>query len=317
MIWETIKDPRPRILGRSKFGPTEFDWDAQRIRLGRVWKASEAVLEGGDVFGRSHVASLDDDLGTNVTGINQQIPVKINPRLPLPVQQKLTELCSEISDIFATNLKSPRLTQLTKHSIDTGSTQPIKHKIRRVSPKVQTEINNQIDEMLQNGICRKSESPWNSPVILVTKKDGGIRFVIYYRTLNSMTKKDAYPLPNPRDIIDKLSGDQVFSKLDCCCVYWAVALEEKDIPKTAFSTPRGHFEMERMAFGLCHSQATYQRLIDRTLRNIGSTESYIDDILIHLSRIDQHINSLRQVFKRLRDAGIQLRADKCTSVSKK
>ena len=122
---------------------------------------------------------------------------------------------------------------------------------------------------------------------------------------------DQERLPNPRDIIDKLSGDQVFSKLDCCCAYWAVALEEKDIPKTAFSTPRGHFEMERMAFGLCNSQATYQRLIDRTMRNIGSTESYIDDILIHSSRIDQHINCLRQVFKGLRDAGIQLRADKC------
>ena len=92
-----------------------------------VWKASEAVLEGGDVFGRSYVASLNDDLDIKVTGINQQIPVKINPRLPLPVQQKLTELCSEFLDIFATNLKSPRLTQLTKHSIDTGSTQPIKH----------------------------------------------------------------------------------------------------------------------------------------------------------------------------------------------
>ena len=70
------------------------------------------------------------------------------------------------------------------------------------------------------------------------------------RLPNSMTKKNAYPLPNPRDIIDKLSGNQVFSKLDCSCAYWAVALEEKDIPKTAFSTPRGHFEMERMAFGL-------------------------------------------------------------------
>ena len=65
-----------------------------------------------------------------------------------------------------------------------------------------------------------------------TKKDGGIRFVVDYRTLNSMTKKDAYPLPNPRDRqIDKLSGDQVFSKLDCCSAYWAVALEEKDIPR--------------------------------------------------------------------------------------
>ena len=115
--------------------------------------------------------------------------------------------------------------------------------------------------------------------------------------------------------MDRLSGDEMFSTLDCCSAYWAVALEEEDIPKTAFSTSRGHFEMVRMAFGLCNSQATYQRVIDKALRGVKCTESYIDDILVHSSQPEQHISSLRQVFKRLREARIQYGPTSAASVS--
>ena len=94
--------------------------------------------------------------------------------------------------------------------IDTRNSPPIKHKMRRVSPAVQQNIDAQIQEMLQNGICRGSEYPWSSPVILVTKKDGGARFVIDFRGLNSVTIKDVYPIPNPRDILDGLIGDYLF-----------------------------------------------------------------------------------------------------------
>ena len=172
-----------QILGRDflkKFGSTEFDWDTQKIRLEPIWKPSEAIIDSGDVIGRSHVASLEEDRSNNITGNLRQPPVRINPELSLPLQEKLKELCNEFADIFATNLKSPQLTRLDTHCIKTGPARPIKHKIRRVSPKVKNEIDIQVKEMLNNGICRRSESPRNSPVILVTKKDGSTRFVIDY-----------------------------------------------------------------------------------------------------------------------------------------
>ena len=118
-------------------------------------------------------------------------------------------------------------------------------------------------------------------------------------------------MPNPRDILDTLNGDNYFSSLDCASAYWAVSIQTKDQRKTAFSTPRGHFEMTRMAFGLCNSQATYQRLMDQTLHGVKRSDSYVDDILIHSPSLRLHINDVRETLERLRCARIQLRADKC------
>ena len=60
--------------------------------------------------------------------------------------------------------------------------------------------------MLQNDIIQPSSSPWASPVVLVQKQDGGQRLCIDYRKLNSVTKKDTYPIPRIDDIQDTLAG---------------------------------------------------------------------------------------------------------------
>ena len=292
------------------FGVLEED---KSIRLGKIWKKGDSVIQGSDIFARSYVAELDSDDDIKIErDIAQRIPVKINPELPCQKQQALLDLCEEFSDVFAINTKSPQVTLLAKYTIDTGNSQPIRNKQRRVSPTVQYHINEQVEEMLSNGICQPSDSPWSSPVILITKKDGGTRFVIDYRGLNSVTRKDAYPMPNPRDILDKLSGSRIFSTLDCCSAYWAVPVDENDIWKTAFSTSRGHFEMLRMPFGLCNSPATYQRVIDKALKNVECTDTYVDDILVHSPKFEKHLSSLRAVLTRLRNTRIQLRPEKCS-----
>ena len=309
-----------RILGRDllrNFGPTEFDWDSHRVRLGSVWKDTRAILQGGDAISRSAVAALETETNKQVhisrgfATERERPKVSINPELPEGIRRELGSLVNEFSDVFAHNPKSPTVTPLAKHAIHTGDNLPVKNKQRRVSPSTQTMIDVQITEMLRNGICSPSNSPWSSPVILITKKDGGTRFVVDYRGLNDLTRKDAYPMPNPRDILDTLLGDNYFSSLDCASAYWAVGIEAEDQPKTAFSTPRGHFEMTRMAFGLCNSQATYQRLMDQTLHGVRHSHSYVDDVLIHSPSMQLHINDIREALTRLRRARIQLRADKC------
>ena len=128
-----LEDDCPiHILGRDflrRFGSKEFNWESKSIRLGKIWKKGDSVIQGSDIFARSYVAELDSDDDIKIErDIAQRIPVKINPELPCPKQQALLDLCEEFSDVFAINTKSSQVTFLAKHIIDTGNSQPIRNK---------------------------------------------------------------------------------------------------------------------------------------------------------------------------------------------
>ena len=178
-------------------------------------------------------------------------------------------------------------------------------------PQWGDEINSQLEELLSQELCRPSNSPWASNVVLVTKKDGKKRFAIDYRGLNSVTKKDAYGIPQVQAILDRLHGFQYFSVIDISAAYWCVPMRERDVEKTAFNTPRGLFEMLVMPFGLVNAQATFQRLMDNTLRGLKRTDSYIDDCIIYSHSFEQHMEDLRTVFTRLHQAKLHVKLMKC------
>ena len=108
-----------------------------------------------------------------------------------------------------------------------------------------------IDDMLQKAIIQPPSSLWASPIILVPKKDGSLRFCIDYWKLNSVTWKVAYPLPRMDDTLEALSGLKWFSTLDLICSYWQVEIEQKDEHKTVFHTREELFEFKVMPFGSC------------------------------------------------------------------
>ena len=122
-----------------------------------------------------------------------------------------------------------------------------------------------IKEMLLGGQIEPSDGPWASPVVLMTKKDGSTRFCVDYRRLNSLTVKDAYPLPRIDDSLRLLGNQQWFSILDLASGYWQVAMSADVKRKAAFVTHEGLFQCRDMPFGLCNAPATFERLMDWVL----------------------------------------------------
>lgn len=112
--------------------------------------------------------------------------------------------------------------------------------------------------MLTAGVVRESSSPWAAPIELVQKKCGAWRFCVDYRKLNNITHKDAFPLPRIEDSLTSLKQAEWYSNLDQASGYWQVEVEDSNREKTAFTTPFGLFEFERMPFGRCNAPATFQ-----------------------------------------------------------
>ena len=145
--------------------------------------------------------------------------------------------------------------------------------------------------MVEVGAIRRSFSPWASAVVLVRKKDGGLRLCIDLKKLNNRTIKDEYALPKIDDTLDCLHGARWFSTLDLKSGYWQVELEEEAKPLTAFTIgPLGFGECERMPFGLTNAPATFQRLMESCLGelNLSWCIIYLDDIIVFSQTPEEH-----------------------------
>ena len=204
-------------------------------------------------------------------------------------------------------------TEAVMHDIDTGSTRPIRCNPRKLSPKkikIQQEL---VDKMLEEGQIEHSVSAWSAPTVLVTKKDGTMRFCVDYRRLNNSTKKDAFPLPRIDDSLNSLSGQSWFSTLDLASGYWQVRLLEDAKPKTAFATHSGLFQFAVMPFGLCNAPATFERLMSQVMRGLHWKRClvYIDDILVFGNDFESALHSLELVLIRVAEYGLQLKSTKC------
>ncbi|GKA05982.1 putative reverse transcriptase domain-containing protein [Tanacetum coccineum] len=120
----------------------------------------------------------------------------------------------------------------------------------RLASSEMKELSDQLQEIFDKGFIRPSSSHWGAPVLFVNKKDGSFRMCIDYRELNKLTVKNRYPLPSIDDLFDQLQGSSVYSKIDLRSSYHQLRVQEEEIPKTAFRTCYGHYEIQVMPFGL-------------------------------------------------------------------
>ena len=242
-----------------------------------------------------------------------QIVLDIGEKISTEEQQQLYAVLLEHADLFAGGTNDFGRTSKIKHGINTGDAAPVRQQVRRIPPVRREEARKLLSDMVKEDVIQPSSSPWASPIVLVPKKDGTVRFCVDYRKVNALTRKDAYPLPRVDDTLDTLSGSKWFSTLDLISGYWQVEVEEKDREKTAFCTPDGLFEFKVMPFGLCNAPATFQRLMDMVLAGLQWTNClvYLDDVIVVGRTFEEHLQNLQDVFTRLRAAGLKLQPKKC------
>lgn len=244
------------------------------------------------------------------------------PDLVLPDFGELTEeqvsqakaLFTKYSDIFARGDGDLGCTSLITHEIPLLDEVPVRQPYRRIPPSQYETVKAHIQQLLDSQVIRESSSPYSSPIVLVTKKDGSLRLCVDYRQLNAKTRRDAYPLPRIEESLDALSGAKWFSTLDLASGYNQVPVAEGDKAKTAFCTPFGLFEFNRMPFGLCNAPGTFQRLMERMFGDCRyqSVLLYLDDVIIFSATVKQHLERLGEVFSRLQTQGLKVKLSKCS-----
>ena len=228
-------------------------------------------------------------------------------------QQRLRATLSHYADCFMSPDSPPGKTGVVEHEIHTGANPPIRQRVRRVPFAQHDIIEQELDKMLDAGVIEPSTSPWASPVVLVTKKDGSTRFCVDFRRLNNITVKDSYPLPNIEDTFNAMSGANYFCALDLASGYWQIPMAEDDRPKTAFITRRGLFQFRVMPFGLCNAPATFERLMEAILRGLlwERCMVYIDDIIVFGRSYDETLANLQTVLERIQSSNLKLKPSKC------
>ncbi|CAI4220462.1 unnamed protein product, partial [Auanema sp. JU1783] len=177
----------------------------------------------------------------------------------------------------------------------------------------QEEVERQIEEMLEQDIIEPSTALFNSPVVLVKKKDDTFRFVIDFRALNSITRKQTYVIPTISDIVDLAAGAMYFSNFDLVSGFFQIPLKKSDRHLTAFTTNSGTYQYRRMPMGLCGAPHTFQTAV-RYLQSKCKCRLfvYLDDLLIISEQADQHLADINNVLENVKQLGMKIKLKKCS-----
>ena len=245
-----------------------------------------------------------------VNSIPAQLPSSpsAGPALHLDLQEEA--LLHDFAGVLNAEGRLPPSTHGVEHHIVTKG-RPVTAKFRRLDNTKLAAAKAEFLQLEKEGIVRRSNSDWASPLHMVKKSDGSWRPCGDFRRLNLISETDCYPLPNMADITSSLAGATVFSKLDLKKGYHQIPMHPADIRKTAIITPFGLFEFLRLPFGLKNAGMTFQRFMDRCLAGLPFVLVYLDDILVASPDRRSHAEHLRQVLERLQASGLVLNRDKC------
>lgn len=250
----------------------------------------------------------------------------ITPPLEDPLTSVTTDQTSEWTSKLHTLLRRHRQTFNAPetlpperpgfdHTIDLEpDSKPPPQRTYRMSPAELQEVCKQLEQLLEAGWIRPSNSPYGAPILFAKKKDGSLRMCIDYRALNSITVKDKHPLPRIEELFDIMAGAACFSVMDLHSGYHQVRVRPEDIQKTAFRTRFGLHEFTVLPFGLTNAPATFMRLMNHVLRPFLDkfVVVFLDDICVFSPDPETHLQHLDQVLTALAANDLRVKLSKCS-----
>lgn len=312
-VVSTADGASQRIIGYTDV-PVTFHNKTKLVRLYIVPSLSQTLYLGVDFWKQFGIWPTQiEELKISSSSANNPNVDRVHC-LTAEQQQELQEVIALLPSCEVEGLGR---TDVLCHEINTNDALPVKQRYYPVSPAVQKEMYAEIDRMLALGVIEESNSPWNSPMVMVRKHCGKARLCLDSRAVNDVTVKDAYPLPIIDGILSRLDETFYISSVDLKDAFWQIPLDSKSREKTAFTVPgRPHYQFVRMPFGLCNAAQTMCRLMDRV---IGSELRdhvfvYIDDLMIVSADFPTHISRLRAVAERLRKANLTINVNKSNFV---
>lgn len=306
------------ILGKSWLARTEprphIDWKDNTVAIG-----DQVVLKGK--ADPSHVPVLSAMQFKRCLGKDQAYLCLVRPQdepeqkaKPIdagPAQDLLNHYQDVFPDELPRELPPPRSVD-HKIEVEPGSTPPTRPTYQ-LSLAEMDELKKQLDDLCTHGFIRPSQSPYGAPVLFVRKKEGDLRMCVDYRALNKQTVKNTYPLPRIDELMDRLDGAKVFSKIDLRSGYHQIRIHEDHVHKTAFRTRYGLFEFLVLPFGLTNAPATFMRLMNDIFRDELDlcVIIYLDDLLVFSKDPEQHLIDLERILAKLRQHKLYAKLSKC------
>ena len=238
-----------------------------------------------------------------------------NPNLfPRSIQQvnSQDEILKEYSDLFQDTVGCLSNFQVSLQLRENAK--PAFLREREVPYALREAVERELDSLEASGIISKTDtSDWGSPLVVIQKKNGGVRLCVDYKVhVNKQLQGAHYPIRKIEDILNSLKDSKWFCTLDLYKAYLHVPVDKPSSIIQTISTHRGTYHMNRLSFGIKTAPSEFNRIIDQILQGLPKTVSYFDDIIVHGATAEECKWNLRKCFERLRLHNLHLNRQKCS-----